>query len=329
MRRTIFCLTAVLISACSSSSSNQGPGDAGADSTTTDTGSQPVDSGSPTDSGRDSGSDSGGATTTIAQARAGNVTTPITVLAVVTAVRGDNAMDTKEWYIEDPAGGANSGVAVYCNKTGMPACPGSITPPSRQDLVLVTGTLSNFRGKLELDPTAETMMMSNAPLPPVATVQASDLLSSAMSMYRGVLVQFTNKLTVDDVTPAALYDTQCMMMMGGDAGATDGGDDGAAAEGGPGDAGVVDAGPPFCSGCQPPTYLGFQAHDSMNNEVLIENHFYTTEHLQNSPECLTQTGAVPVTDGMTFSKMGGILDFDPFGMVQVLSPVVDSDYTTP
>src|SRR5262249_27114011 len=66
-------------------------------------------------------------TMSIADARSMNVTTPFTTTAVVTAVRGDDPADTKEWYLQDPAGGPNSGVAVYCNKTAKSnPCPMSI-----------------------------------------------------------------------------------------------------------------------------------------------------------------------------------------------------------
>src|SRR5579884_3454354 len=64
-----------------------------------------------------------GGTTTSAKARMGNATGPITVTAVVIALPGDPA-DAKEWYIQDPQGGAYSGVDVYCNKTAKSnPCP--------------------------------------------------------------------------------------------------------------------------------------------------------------------------------------------------------------
>lgn len=246
-------------------------------------------------------------TTTIAQARSMNITSPITVNAVVTAVRGDDPMDIKEWYLEDPAGGPNSGIAVYCNKTAMSnPCSMSIAAPALHDLVQVTGTLSTYKGKVELKPTAEMTMMANAPLPPVPTLMATDLAAGGMSNLRGTLVKIATKLTVDSVTPAMLYNTKCATMSDGGAG-----------------------GMPLCSGCKPPSYSGFQANDGAGHEVLIENYFYTSSHLASSPECLTQPMAVPVSTSQTFSSVTGILDFDPNGMVQVLSPVTDQDYVTP
>lgn len=257
-----------------------------------------------------SGNDSGpGATTTIAAARMGNVTTPITVTAVVTAIRGDDPKDTKEWYIQDPAGGALSGIAVYCDHAAKTnPCAMSVTAPELHELVTVTGTITSYKGKLELAPTAQVVVMDNAPLPPIPTVTPTDLAASGMSNMRGTLVKLATKVTVDDVTPQAFYYAKCAM---GDGGA---GPDGGAA---------------LCSGCAPPTYAGFQVNDGSGHELLIENHFYTSEHLQGSPECLTQMGAIPVTVGMTFSVITGVLDFNATSMVQTLSPVADSDYTTP
>jgi hypothetical protein len=247
-------------------------------------------------------------TMTIAQARSMNLTTPFTTTAVVTAVRGDDPMDTKEWYLQDPAGGPNSGIDVYCNKTAKSnPCSMSITAPALHDLVQVTGVLSPYKGKVELHPTASMTMQTNAPLPPIPTLAASDLDPAGSSMYRGVLVKLSGPLTVDSVTPPALYDTKCSTS----------------------DAGEGPGGMALCAGCAPPTYSGFQAHDGAGHEVLIENYFYTSEHLQSSPECHTQMGAIVVTSGQTFSSMQGILDFDANAMKQVLSPVVDGDYATP
>jgi hypothetical protein len=250
-----------------------------------------------------------GPTTTIATARGGNVTTPITVTAVVTAVRGDDPVDTKEWYIEDPTGGPSSGIAVYCDHAAKQApCPAGITAPALHDLVTVTGTIVPYQGKLEIAPTAQSTVMSNAPAPPVPTVTPADLAPSGSSNLRGTVVKLATKVTVDDPTPHAFYYSKCAM---GDGGA------------GP------DGGPTLCSGCAPPTYLGFQVTDGSGNEILIENHFYTSEHLQSSPECLTHMGAVPVTRGMTFSGIAGILELNPSSMMQTFAPVLDSDYTTP
>ncbi len=244
-------------------------------------------------------------TTTIAQARMGNVTTPITVNGVVTVVAGDDPADTKEWYIQDPAGGPYSGVSVYCNKTAKSnPCPMALMPPALHDLVQVTGKLSTYKGKVELQPTAETTLMQNATPPPVMTASAADVASgSTNAAIRGAIVKLTGTFTVDDVTPAACYDSQCA----GDAG-TNG----------------------FCTGCKPPTYSGFQVGDGSGHEVLVENTFYLSEHLTSSPECVSMApGGMAVTKGKTFSMISGIVDMDPYGPAGTvaISPTTDSDYT--
>jgi hypothetical protein len=243
--------------------------------------------------------------TTIAAARGANVMgMPITVDAIVTAVRGDSPATAKTWYIEDPAGGPNSGVAIYCNKSAKSnPCPMTIMAPALHDKITITGTLASYKGEIEMYPTAQTTVMANAALPPIPTLMPSDVVSSGTSMNRGTLVKVAVTLTVDDVTPAKLYDTQCANVDGG--------------------TGTM----PLCSGCAPPSYSGFQANDGMGHEVIIENTFYNSENLASSPECLTAMGAIPVHVGDKFTTITGILDFDPNGMVQALSPVQDSDYT--
>src|SRR6202034_185081 len=114
-------------------------------STGTDSGPSSADS-STTDSATSGDS---GATTTIAAARSGNVTTAITVQAVVTALHGSPG-DYSQWYIEDQAGGPSSGVNVYCDKDK--SC--SLPEPALHDLVLITGSLSTYKGLLQLVPTA-------------------------------------------------------------------------------------------------------------------------------------------------------------------------------
>ena len=71
-------------------------------------------------------------------------------------------------------------------------------------------------------------------------------------------MKFASKLTVDDTTPSALYDTECNV---------------------PTDGGAVDAGPPLCTGCAPPSYSGFQANDGAGHEVYVEDFFFNTDHL--------------------------------------------------
>ena len=305
------CLTAASLGACGSNSSGattttasasasaSGSGTASSASSSASTGAGGTSTSSSAGTG---GEVDGGATTTIAAARAASVTTPITVDAVVTALHGTVPNDVSQWYIEDPAGGPLSGVAVYCDPD-LPSCP-TLRAPPLQTLVRITGALSTYKGVLQFVPTAQAVLQMNAPLPPIATVTMTDLAPSAASMYRGVLVHLASKLTVDSVTPPALYDTQC-------------------------NTGATDGGLPLCTGCSPPTYAGFQANDGMGHEVYVEAFFFATDHLQSSPECTTQAGEIPVTVGMTFSAMTGVLDFDPYAGAQALSPVTDTDYTTP
>lgn len=239
---------------------------------------------------------------TIAQALGSHLTSAFTTTAYVTGVR-KNSMATKfDVYIEDPAGGMNSGIDVFCDHGAKTPCPSSITPPTVGQMVTITGTISAFDGKEEMKPTSMTVSSMTGTAPPIPTVMMSDVAPTAMSAYRGVLVKLANVVTVDNVTPMALYDTNCA-----------------------GDAGVNG----LCTSCGPPSYSGFEAADGSGNKVLIEQFFYGSENLQSSPECLTQKNAVPVTNGMTFSMVTGILDFDTYGKVQVLQPVTDSDYTTP
>ena len=240
-------------------------------------------------------------TMTIAEAIMNKVTTPITVTAYVTAVRS-NTTDKAEFYIEDPAGGAYAGIDVFCDHGAKKPCAASIMAPALHSLATVTGTLSAYKGKNELDPTAVTMTSMTGTAPPIPTVTTSDLSPSGMNKYVGTLVKLATKVTVDDVTPTALYDSSCA-----------------------GDAGVNGS----CSGCAPPTYSGFEIVDGSGNKALVENAFYSSEHLASSPECLTQPSAVPVHVATTFSAITGILDYDIYGSVQVLEPVQDSDYTTP
>ena len=242
------------------------------------------------------------ATMTIAEAIMNKVTTPITVTAYVTAVRSSST-DKAEFYIEDPAGGIYSGIDVFCDHGAKTPCPASIMAPALHSMATITGTISPYKNKNELEPTAVTMTSATGKAPPIPTVTMTDLSPSGMSKYVGTLVTLATKVTVDNVTPTALYDTSCA----GDAG-TNG----------------------LCQGCAPPSYSGFEVVDGSGNKALIENAFYSTEHLASSPECLTQPSAVPVHDTTTtFSAITGILDYDIYGMVQVLEPVQDSDYTTP
>jgi hypothetical protein len=237
----------------------------------------------------------------------------ITVKGFVTALAG-KPTDYPQWYIEDPAGGAYSGVAVFCDPLGSTMC--TVPEPALGDLIQVTGAISTYMGQVQLEPTAMKVLQSNATPPPIPVLTAADIAPTANSPYRGVFVKLMigSKLIVDNVTPPALFDTKCGAVMAVDAGA--GHDGGLAA--------CTTAGL-----CEPPAYSGFQANDGTGNEVYIEAPFFYTDPLQSSPECLTQMGVKAVTVGMTFSAMSGILDLDPYSMMQALSPVVTSDYVTP
>jgi predicted extracellular nuclease len=231
----------------------------------------------------------------------GNVTTSITVAAVVTAVQGPSG-DEVNYYIEDPAGGPYSGVVVYCDplETKCPAGPRAGNP-SVGDYVLITGALSTYKGQLQLAPTAYSKIASGHALPPAIAVQGSDVAAgSSSAQYRGVLVKLAETLTVTDLTPAALYDTQCGT---------------ATADGGP-----------LCTGCSPPTYSGFQATDAANDVIYVEQYLFPGDPLQSSPECVSMSGQVAVTMGETFPFMEGILDYDPYASAQFMAPRGPSDY---
>jgi len=299
-------LVALSLAACSSSSSATSTSDSGVRH---DTGGATKDAGS---TSKDGGSarDAAGLTT-IAAARQSNATGTITVKGFVTALAGV-PKDYPQWYIEDPAGGPYSGVLVYCDPLAKTPC--NVPEPALHDLIEVTGKLTTYMRQVELEPTAMTVLQTNTPAPPVATLTAADVAPGASSPYRGVYVKLSipTKLVVDDVTPSALFDTACGAVPAVDAGAGH------------------DAGVAACTNlCTPPAYSGFQANDGTGNEVYIEAPFFNTDPLQSSPECLTQNGIVAVTVGMTFSAMSGVLDIGPYSGMQGIAPVLPSDYTTP
>jgi predicted extracellular nuclease len=224
---------------------------------------------------------------------------------VVTAVQGPSG-DEVNYYIEDPAGGPNSGVDVYCDPalTKCPAGPRAGNP-SVGDYVLITGAISAYKGQLELEPTAYALIQSGYPLPAAVAVQGSDVAASNTSaQYRGVLVKLSETLTVTNLTPTALYNTECNP-----------------------DGGVsADGGLPMCSGCTPPTYSGFQASDTASDVIYVEQYLFPGDPLQSSPECTSAAGQVAVTAGETFPFMEGILDYDGYASAQFLAPRGTSDY---
>jgi predicted extracellular nuclease len=232
----------------------------------------------------------------------GNVTSSITVAAVVTAVQGPSG-DEVNYYIEDPAGGPYSGIVVYCDplETSCPAGPRAGNP-SVGDYVLITGTISSYKGQQQIEPTAYALLESGHALPTPVAVQGSDVAAGNTSaQYRGVLVKLNETLTVTNLTPAALYDTQC-------------------------NTGGTDAGMPLCTGCSPPSYSGFQATDSASNVIFVEQYLFPGDPLQSSPECVSMPGQVAVTMGETFPFMEGILDIDPYANAQFMAPRSPSDY---
>jgi predicted extracellular nuclease len=229
----------------------------------------------------------------------GNVTTSIAVAAVVTAVQGPSG-DEVNYYIEDPAGGPYSGIVVYCDPllTTCPAGPRAGNP-SVGDLVLITGAISTYKGQAQIEPTAYELLSSGNALPAPVTVQGSDVAAAGTSaQYRGVLVKLSETLNVTNLTPTALYDTQCS----------------------------TDGGMGQCTGCAPPTYSGFQATDSASNVIYVEQYLFPGDPLQSSPECVTMAGQVAVTQGETFPFMEGILDYDGYAMAQFMAPRGPSDY---
>ncbi len=248
-------------------------------------------------------------TTTIAAARqaysGGGTSASITVAGVVTAVQGPTG-DQVIWYVEDPTGGAHSGISVFCDPLAATTCPckASCTPhvaaPALNTLVSITGTISAYHGQLQLEPTAQSVLQTGSTPPPTYMASASDLAESATSAYQGVYVKFAGSATVDDLTPVALYDTECNPTAG--------------------------SGMPLCSGCTPPTYAGFEVNGPGSDAFFVEETFFPFVTLASSPECTSQAGAVPVTMGESFPFIAGILDVDPYAMKQVLSPVQPSDY---
>ena len=167
--------------------------------------------------------------------------------------------------------------------------------------MLITGAISTYKGQLQIAPTNYALIQSGYALPAPVAVQGSDVAAANTSaQYRGVLVKLSETLTVTNLTPAALYDTQCN---------TDGG-----------------TGMPLCSGCAPPTYSGFQATDSASDVIYVEQYLFPGDPLQSSPECVSAAGQVAVTNGETFPFMEGILDYDPYASAQFMAPRVPSDY---
>jgi predicted extracellular nuclease len=230
----------------------------------------------------------------------GNVTTSITVAGVVTAVQGPSG-DEVNYYIEDPAGGPYSGIVVYCDPAET-KCPAEARAgnPVVGDYVLITGSISTYKGQEQIAPTEYKLLGSGHALPAAVAVEGSDVAAAGTSaQYRGVLVKLSETLTVTNLTPMALYNTECNV---------DGGAMG------------------MCTGCTPPTYSGFQATDSASDVIYVEQYLFPGDPLQSSPECVSMSGQVAVTKGETFPFMEGILDYDGYATAQFMAPRGPSDY---
>src|SRR5205807_399888 len=90
-------------------------------------------------------------------------------------------------------------------------CPMTINAPLLGNQVLITGTLAQFRGKWELAPTAQTVTKASVAAPaPMAIADTDAAYNSTNAAVRGIPVKLMgNSFTVDSVTPAELYDTNC------------------------------------------------------------------------------------------------------------------------
>jgi hypothetical protein len=175
----------------------------------------------------------------------------------------------------------------------------------------MTGSLSTYNGQVQIEPTAQTELEINATPPPVYIASTDDLAEDGTSPYRGVYVKYPSSVTVDNLTPPALYDSECAVGSGSGSGS--------------GGSGSGSGSMPLCSGCAPPTYSGFEV-TAGSGTFFVEETFFPFVPLENSPECLTQPGAVDVADNGTFPFVAGILDLDPYSEKQALSPVQPSDY---
>jgi len=181
----------------------------------------------------------------------------------------------------------------------MASCANHVAAAPLNTLVSISGTITAYHGQLQLEPTAQTILQAGATPPPTYTATASDLAETGNSPYRGVYVKFPTTVTVDNVTPTALYDSKCS----------------------------TDGGMPLCSGCEPPTYAGFEVNGPGASAFFVEETFFDFVNLESSPECLTAGDAgTNVTVGETFPLMAGILDVDPYAGDQAISPAQPSDY---
>jgi hypothetical protein len=248
--------------------------------------------------------DGGGTYGTIKAAREANLAAfaPVTIdTSVVTGVNWSSS--TAKAYIQDAAGGAKSGVQLYCKKSDC-AMYDTIKALKMGQKVKVVGTWDIYNGCEELKPTAVTVLDSTqGALPPFADLtpdQAVDTLTQ--SDYEGCLVNISGvsastPLTVTSMTPAGFqntnYNTDCSM------------------------------GPP---------YSAFEVSDSASHKIAVTTSFYRNIDLGTDANCiLIFDGGTPsatlVEANGKFNKLQGILDMDPYDMNGIiLTPTAADQY---
>ena len=99
-------------------------------------------------------------------------------------------------YMQD----GTAGIAVYSTSLGASLVPG--------DSIIVTGTLKDFRGLLELDPvSAVTVLAGNRPLPTPVAFAAGGFTAAYAEQYEGQLVQLTGATAITTAagTPVAAF----------------------------------------------------------------------------------------------------------------------------
>jgi hypothetical protein len=216
--------------------------------------------------------------------------------AVVTAVTPSG----KELWVQDLAGGPRSGISVYCNPASASApClvpTATILALRPGNVVQLSGVWSPYHGKNMIRPTSITVVDATAlPAPtPITAAQADPLLPA--SDYAGVLVTVTTApLTVVGAS-AVPY--------------------------------APDGGSPCQNG---PTPGLFQVSDGTST-IDVETTFFDTIDIGIGDPCLPALDggaarAHVVRPGDTFTKLGGILDWDTVTGQLVLQPTDPSQYT--
>lgn len=94
-------------------------------------------------------------------------------------------------YIQD----GTAGIGVYSTTLGANLVPG--------DSILVTGTLKDFRGLLELDPVSSvTVLAGNRPVPEPVSFAAGNFSAAYAEQYEGQLVKLTGATSITTVAGA-------------------------------------------------------------------------------------------------------------------------------